>query len=369
VKVLHLISGLDAGGAQAMLFNLIKTFVEEGDSPVSHPVAFFKDGIMVAEFKKLGVPLYDLGSPKNPISIFKLLYFLFKFRPNLIHSALWHANIVSRIFGFIFRVPVVCDLHNNSFHNGRVRNFVEILPIPRPNIFVAVTERVKDSFKEIGRIGSSKIEVILNGIDGIKFEFSQKTRNKIRNDLGILENSFVVGAVGRLVKVKRYDILIESFVKLLSKLPRTSKVVLLLVGDGPEKESLVLLCKQYGIEGKVKFVGHRMDVSSFYSVFDCLAITSESEGLSLVVLEALASGLSIVTTGFNGTHEAVTSEKTGFVTNGDADKTCEGLMYLFYSIYEKKIERKSKLESCFFIENAAHAYINLYKDVVAQQKK
>jgi glycosyltransferase involved in cell wall biosynthesis len=325
--------------------------------------------VMVSEFKKLGVPLHCLGSPKNPISILRLFYFIIKSRPNLIHSALWHANIVSRIFSFLFRIPVICDLHNNSFHNGSVRNFVEILPIPKPNLFVAVTKRVKESFKNIGRVGSSRIEVILNGIDEHKFEFSPEIRNKIRNDFDICKSSFVVGAVGRLVAVKRYDILIESFLELTKSL-KGEKVNLLLVGDGPEKKKLMLLCKKYGIENVVKFVGHRADVNSFYSVFDCLAITSESEGLSLVVLEALASGLPIVTTGFDGAHEAVKNGKNGFVTSfGNIHETNNGLRAIFSSIQEKKNRRKSKLDYCFFVETSANAYINLYKLVVAQQKK
>lgn len=151
--------------------------------------------------------------------------------------------------------------------------------------------------KETGEIvfgSKTRYHILKNGIDLDSFMYSEKLRTKSREDFN-LTDKFVVGTIARFSKVKNYPFLINSFEMVLKN---KENAMLLLVGDGEEKEEILAMVKQKGIEKNVIFVGHTNEVTKYLHIMDVFVLPSFTEGLSLVTVEAQVSGLPcVVSTG------------------------------------------------------------------------
>ena len=164
------------------------------------------------------------------------------------------------------------------------------LIVSNANILIACS-------KETGEIvfgSKTRYHILKNGIDLDSFMYSEKLRTKSREDFN-LTDKFVVGTIARLSKVKNYPFLINSFEMVLKN---KENAMLLLVGDGEEKEEILAMVKQKGIEKNVIFVGHTNEVTKYLHIMDVFVLPSFTEGLSLVTVEAQVSGLPcVVSTG------------------------------------------------------------------------
>ncbi|WP_404391292.1 glycosyltransferase family 4 protein [Humibacillus xanthopallidus] len=154
---------------------------------------------------------------------------------------------------------------------------------------VAVSPAVRRNLQGLG--AADDVAVVWSGIDGAGVA---RDRAEVRRELGIGSDEFVVAAVGRMVPVKNFDMAIRAVALLHRSLPTAR---LLVVGDGPERERLEQLAlRQPGPADLVRFLGHRDDVADLLVACDALVITSTTEGLPYVLLEAAASRTPVVST-------------------------------------------------------------------------
>lgn len=405
MKILHIITSLKIGGAESALHNLLSKFKEQNKD--QHFVAYFYDGPNVEKIKNLGIPVFKISgffSKYDPIAYFRLKKLTQKIQPDILHCALWTANIFGRLVGRSLNIPVICDLHSNFSHDGKLRIFLENFFVKKNATYVAVSNSAKDGFfnSVVKKTHNKKLRehlkkntiLIRNGID---FEHvQQKTLlNKItREEIGLKSTDFVVGTVGRLDIIKSQDVLIKSFALFCQKITfapidticranhsgqteneksfgeitfqiRTPK--LCLIGDGPTRNSLKTLAKDLSIEDKVLFLGQKTDAYSFYPLFDCFTLSSKSEGLSIALLEALCFGLPIITTSSTPEHDVIIDGENGFlIPVGDIvtfSKILEKLYKnpdLIKKIKEINIE---PVKSQFEINNTVQAYQRLYQQL------
>lgn len=132
------------------------------------------------------------------------------------------------------------------------------------------------------------LTIIPNAIDLDRFEFNSDERKKIREELGISHDTFVVGTVGRLVAQKNPLFSLNVFNEYLKKNPNS---VLMFVGDGPLKEKIQQVASSYGILDKIVFAGSHRQTECFYFAMDAFLFPSLYEGLGISLIEAQASGL------------------------------------------------------------------------------
>jgi glycosyltransferase involved in cell wall biosynthesis len=135
---------------------------------------------------------------------------------------------------------------------------------------------------------------------------------ELRRTLRIPTGSQVLLTVGRLSREKGQSDLIQAL-SLLRKTNGAGELRLVIVGDGPEKQRLKEAAERYGVAESVCFVGHQLDVTSYYSMADVLVLPSHSEGSPNVLLEAMAAGLPIIATDVGGIPEIVTNEREGLL--------------------------------------------------------
>ena len=137
-------------------------------------------------------------------------------------------------------------------------------------------------------VNQNNFKIINNAIDIDKFRFNLENRKRIRKEIGVNDNTIVIGNVGMLIPRKNQDYLLNIFSEIHKKIDNTE---LWLVGEGPDKKALEEKSKDLSIEKSVRFLGERKDINNIYSAFDAFVFPSNSEGFGIVAIEAQASGL------------------------------------------------------------------------------
>lgn len=140
-------------------------------------------------------------------------------------------------------------------------------------------------------IDKSKAKIIYNGIDLKKFSFQEDLRNKIRKHYHISENDFVIGHVGRFSYQKNHEFLLKVFKMVHDVCPN---VILMLVGDGDQRQQAEQYVKENHLENNVIFTGIQKNPAEFYQAMDLFALPSRFEGFPIVGVEAQASGLPVL---------------------------------------------------------------------------
>jgi len=226
------------------------------------------------------------------------------------------------------------NVHNQGFKN-RLRSVFLSWFTDR---ILAVSANTADAMAKYQDIPRRRIKVVRNGIDVNKSTDTTKLGNdevdvgsaigNLKSKIGIPPGSFVIGSVGRLDHVKGYDVLISAFAGLVKDAEKQAQsddqsvsisLVLLLVGDGPERTKLEVQAVDFGVNKQVVFAGYHGDVGKYLQAMDIFVLPSRSEGISISLLEACASGLPVVVTDAGGNGEVIENEVTGLVVPSDDD--------------------------------------------------
>lgn len=159
---------------------------------------------------------------------------------------------------------------------------------------------------------AEKIEVILNGVDCQRFApVSDERRTVIRQAHGLEKDQVVLGIVGRFVALKGHARLIESFERLAEQYP---KLRLLIVGDhGSERENILRQIEESPVRERIVWSGYQQDTVDFYRMMNLLVVPSDSEGLSNVMLEAMACGVPCLAHPACGASEVIIDNKNGLL--------------------------------------------------------
>ena len=179
----------------------------------------------------------------------------------------------------------------------------------RTDTVAAVCEAARARFAQQGVAPRGRLLSVPNGIRIERFSpASEEHRAALRSDLGLAPDTRIIGSVGRLNPVKDQATLLRAFARLRVEFVDTA---LVLVGDGALRGSLESQATALGIGDAVRFLGDRSDVRELLQGFDIFALSSLSEGYSMALLEACASGLPIVATDVGGNREIVVDGRNG----------------------------------------------------------
>ena len=177
-----------------------------------------------------------------------------------------------------------------------------------------VGQQVCDRFVQSGIVRPDRAVTVLNGIPVERFRNTDARRLAARAALGIAPDAPVIGCVGRLVGLKNHRLLLEQVPALVARHPQLQVV---LAGDGPLRADLAAQAQGLKIADRVHLLGARNDVADILPAFDVFALPSQTEGLSIALLEACATGLAIVATKVGGNPEIVHHGDTGLLVEVD----------------------------------------------------
>lgn len=231
---------------------------------------------------------------------------------HIVHSHDYKTNFYAWLLSKVEPIVPLATLHGYTGDSFREAIYYAIdkRVVSRFPLSIVVSEELR---RELLRAGSRRERVIrvLNGIDDRVFRRDPVLRARARESLHLWPSDLVVGTVGRLERQKRFDLLVQAFHE-LSRRRHHDPLRLVIVGDGSLREALVAECARLGLLN-VQFTGHRDDALFLHHAFDVFVQSSDYEGTSNAVLEAMALETPIVATDVGGTAEVVTPEVHGLI--------------------------------------------------------
>ncbi|HEY5346334.1 MAG TPA: glycosyltransferase family 4 protein [Verrucomicrobiae bacterium] len=294
-----------------------------GNSAIRNPQSAF------AIIPELVRPVHPL---KDFIALRKLEKLLREQKPDLVHTHSGKAGILGRLAAKRANVPVIIHhIHGPSFGNfqGALANFVFTAAEKHA---AKVTDHFFCSASAMTKLylaaGIGRPEMFTRIFSGFNLEpFLNATNNlQLRKQLGLEENHFVIGKIGRLFKLKGHADLLAAFAKILPQVPHAR---LLFIGDGSLRGEIENQIHALGLAGKVIFTGlvAPSEVARYVGVMDCLAHLSYREALSRALPQALAAGKPVIAYDFDGADEICLENETGFlIRTGDIETAAQKLL-------------------------------------------
>ena len=215
-----------------------------------------------------------------------------------------------------------------------------------------------------GSFGAQRVTCVHNGIDLDQVR-STRPASDLRRELNLGGQDFIIGTMGRLVPVKG----LEAFLKAARIIRgRKDNVKFLIVGDGPLKETLQALARHYGLERDVLFLGHRDDRYDILAMMDVLVLSSLSEGIPMVLLEALALARPVVATRVGGIPEVIEDRVTGWlVQSGREEELADACMALMddYDLAERfGLAGQQRVRERFSVRSMAEKVADVYRSLL-----
>ncbi|HTS98357.1 MAG TPA: glycosyltransferase [Streptosporangiaceae bacterium] len=294
MKVLHVITGLDAGGAELQLAMILRRTRHESDV-----VTLYNPGPVAEMIRAQGTSVRDIGMQRNTElpALLRLRKIIKEGRYDVVHTHLYRAQIYARPAARLAGTPVVLTTEHSigetHIERRKMTRSVRALYLASEmfsDATIAVSDIVKDRLVRWG-VRPGKITVIPNGVDTDGLGFDPAARERVRAQFGIGPDTYVIGALGRLDPNKRVDLTMEAAKPLLGE-----RCKILVIGRGEDQARLEAAAERLGVTEHVIFGGYQQDTTAMLAAFDLYVAASLQETFGLSVLEALASGLPVLYT-------------------------------------------------------------------------
>jgi glycosyltransferase involved in cell wall biosynthesis len=309
--ILFLNDAAEIGGGERNLMAWIEGLK---DSPWRPIVTCPREGSFSKELQKTNIQVEWLKLPdsrklkdcgKGVKALFKIHQLVQREQVVLIHanSPPWFP--LGYWIGRFCRIPTVVSVHG-PLRAERVRQFC----LPQAGLVIAISETLKNILIDAG-VSADRIQVVYSCVDTEFFSPNQQVgAGNVRRSLGIDENDFVIGCVANLAPYKGQDVLVEAFSLVIQHKPDAHCI---LVGRNDEPFGLKVkeVVNQLGLLGKVHFVSYHDDIRPYLGCLDLFVLASRSEGLPIIVLEAMSMAKPVVATRVDGIPEAVQDLVTG----------------------------------------------------------
>lgn len=363
-RVVLLIPTLDRSGAEKQCA-LLATRLPRDQFDV-HVIALTRGGPLAAEITAADVPLAIIGkrSRFDPSSFWRLRRELVRLQPQILHTWLFAANSYGRLCaGVIPRAKIVVSERCVDTWKASWQLWLDRQLIARTDRLVGNSPAVVDFYRELG-VPSDRLTCIPNGIDVAEPVSHRADRAELLQELNLPPDAFVAGFIGRLARQKRVQDLIWA-VETLRQI--RSRLHLVLIGDGPDREQLEDFTRSIHCTEHVRFLGHRDDAGRFLSAFNVFCLASSFEGMSNSVMEAMAAGLPVIASDIAPNRELVIPNETGFLCKvGDS----VGFMqYLRRLIDEPGLGEqlgsagRERIQTQFSVQRMVDGYATLYRQL------
>lgn len=362
LNIMQIVLSLEYGGLERLVIDLAETCNKIGCKTTI--CCLDKFGKLASHAKDRGIEVVLVGKKHGTDIIlpFRLAHILRQNKIDVVHThnmgPLFYGTLAARMA----RVPVVI----NTRH-GRAKKQKHPIIWHMNNAVVTISEDAKTELLKFNGVNPGKVKVIYNGID-IRRYSKQRENNTVKMALNIEPSTQIIGTVARLAAEKDQFTLLDTFSKVAGKIDNTK---LIIVGDGPLRKELTDYANGLGISDKVLFLGFRENIPDIINIFDVFVLSSLMEGVSLTLLEAMASELPIVATNVGGNPEVVIDGVTGFlVPPKEPEKTAEAIAKI---LQNPELAQKmggagrKRVEEKFSLERMVREYGELYEECLARK--
>ncbi|MDF3079021.1 MAG: glycosyl transferase [Sphingobacteriaceae bacterium] len=300
-KILHIITGLNQGGAESVLVRLLENYTVNDEF---HVISLLGEGFFSTRVSKVTPHIYHLSFRnffRSVQSVIKLIRLLRQINPDIVQTWMYHADLLGGILTKIFTdARVIWNIRNGNVEpdtlSGRTRLVIRLCSLFSyyiPSTIICSSFFAASSHKTVG-YDKSKLIVIGNGIDTSVFAI-KNTKPAISQKLSLPSSSILLGNISRWHPVKDHYTLLKAFANVLND---RKDVFLLLVGSGliPGNKQLEIWIDRLNIRNNICLCGPYDDVVEIYNAIDIHVLSSIGESFPNVVIEAMSCGVQNVVT-------------------------------------------------------------------------
>jgi glycosyltransferase involved in cell wall biosynthesis len=281
----------NVGGAERLLIDLLKSIPR--DRYELSVVCLREKGIFAHELEAAGISVLSIGKRRAfaPAALLRLYRHLRAWRPDVLNTHLWTADLWARLMGLLAGVRhIVVTEHNVDVWKSPLRRLIDRMLFNFTDLAICVGPEVRSFYVDQVGYAACKTVVIMNGIDVRRYGHDAVRRET----LGAASDDFLFVCAARLHPQKAIQVLIEAVRVLVDQ--RAASFRVLIVGDGSERPALEAMVRQSGLQERVLFLGTRQDVPQILAAADAFVLPSDYEGTSIAILEAMATALPVVAT-------------------------------------------------------------------------
>lgn len=301
MKILHIITGLNNGGAEAVLFRLCKY-----DTKNEHIVISMMDmGKYGSLLEKENIKVFTLDMPAGKLkigAIIKLYKLIKKLKPDVVQTWMYHANLIGGFVAKIARIKkIIWGIHHSNLdesHNKKstilIAKILAKVSKVIPTTIVYCAEKALEVHKDIG-YKCDDMQVIANGYELDMFYPNDTSTDKLRLELNIKKHENIVGFVARFDELKDHDNLLQAL-QIVKKKKKDFKCLFVGANMIESNETLKKMILKYNLENQILLLGERNDIPNIMNLLDIHILSSYSEAFPNVLCEAMACGTPCITT-------------------------------------------------------------------------
>lgn len=357
MKVLHLISGGDTGGAKTHVLTLLTRL---RNINVEVELLCIMEGVFTKDAINLGIPVTIIPQKKRyDITVLKKICdFINKSDYNIVHCHGARANYIALFIRSYVKKPLLTTLHSDykldfkdNWHKQFIYTPINAFALRRFKYVLTVTKSFKNMLIERG-FKEKRLFVVYNGIN-FNDKINIVNKSDFYKNFGIKyepENVYV-GIAARLQTVKGVQYFIEAAVKVLNK---NDNIKFVIAGTGYEESKFKNYIKENNLSDKIYMLGHVTDINSFYNAIDINTLTSISESFPYALLEGARMKKATISTAVGGIVEMIKDGETGFLINaGDTQN-----LALKIEMLANNAELRNNLGNAFY-EDAKNRFSDL----------
>lgn len=370
-KILHVIAGLNSGGAEMTLYRLLPRL--QADSVV---VSLTGIGAVGRKIQDLGVSVCSLDAARgrpDPRMLLRLARVIRRYEPDLIQTWMYHADLVGGLAAKMARrTPVVWNVRHSTLDPAGTKRTTlwtaracAAVSSLLPYSIVCCSRSALQEHVKLG-YDSGKMVMIPNGVDSSAFRPDPEARRSMRRSLDLDMDADVIGIVARFDPQKDHQTFFRAAAQLRADRP---KVRFLLCGDGItwENEVIAEWIHELGLADNVRLLGHRDDVPRFIASLDLLSLSSYTEAFPNVIAEAMACGIPCVTTDV-GDARVIVGSCGVVVSPRDPSSLAAGWSALLNLPEGErnalKVRAQERIQANFSLHRTVAAYEELYDKVL-----
>jgi glycosyltransferase involved in cell wall biosynthesis len=379
MKIIHLISGGDTGGAKTHVLALLSNLKKNN---VDVELLCIMEGIFTEEARDLGIKVTVIRQEKRyDVSVIaKIRDFINNSGCDLVHCHGARANYIALFIMHSIKVPMITTLHSDykldfagNFRKNLVYTPINAFALRRFKHILTVTQAFKNMLVQRG-FKKDRLHIIYNGIDfNFKSEFYDKAEFFSRLGLEYDTKSKYVGIAARLFAVKGVNVFLEM-ANIAAK--KSENIKFLVVGDGELMDEYKKYVADNALENRVFLAGQITDekmMNSFYNAIDINMLTSYSESFPYALLEGARMKKATVATAVGGIPEMIENGKTGLLAqSGNAEQLADNVLKLCND--ENLLESLAnnfynKAKADFSVEKMAQTHKEIYTKIIKENKK
>jgi len=332
LRVLRIIGRLNMGGPahQAALLSGRRFHPDRYETLLVHGTLAPGEASLADLAEAEGATMCFVSEVRQPVrplrdsrALLKLIRVARDFKPDIVHTHTAKAGFLGRQAALAVRPrPAIVHTYHGHVLEGyfgpaKARLYLELeRALARvSDRLLGVSQATVDDLVRLGVAPREKFSVLPLGLDLAPLaEPSEKLRVASRNELGVGTGEILLVFVGRIVPIKRLDLLLRALAQARASEPRLRLAV---VGDGDERPRLERQAAELGIAAEALFLGYRRELRPIFAAADIAVLSSDNEGTPVSLIEAAAAGLPAVTTDAGGVQEVVTADTGIVVPRGD----------------------------------------------------